>query len=35
VKALAAPEERLLPEVRIPSPDPASYNSLLASGGEA
>ena len=35
VKALAAPEERLLPDVHIPSPDPASYNSLLASGGDA
>jgi len=35
VKALAAPEERPLPDVRIPPPDPAAYNALLASGGEA
>lgn len=34
VKALAAPEEHPLPEVHIPAPDPASYNCLLASGGD-
>ena len=34
VKALAAPEQRKLPEVSIPPPDPASYNGLLACGGE-
>lgn len=35
VKAIAAPEKPLVPEVRIPAPDPAAYDSLLASGGDA
>ena len=35
VKVLAAPEQRPVPEVHIPSPDPASYDSLLAAGGDA
>ena len=35
VKALAAPEQRSVPDVRIPPPDPAAYNSLLAAGGDA
>jgi hypothetical protein len=35
VKAIAAPEKTAVPEVHIPQPNPAAYNSLLASGGEA
>jgi hypothetical protein len=35
VKALAAPEERAVPEVHIPPPNPAAYDSLLAAGGDA
>jgi len=33
VKALAAPEERTVPDVHIPAPNPAAYDSLLAAGG--
>jgi transposase len=35
VKAIAAPEKSAVPLVRIPRPDPAAYNELLCSGGEA
>jgi hypothetical protein len=35
VKAIAAPERPVIPEVRIPAPNPAAYNSLLAAGGDA
>ncbi|HEY8945691.1 MAG TPA: IS21 family transposase, partial [Polyangiaceae bacterium] len=35
VKALAAPEQRAVPDVHIPRPDPAAYDSLLAAGGDA
>lgn len=34
VKALAAPEQRPVPDVRIPPPNPAAYDSLLAAGGD-
>ena len=34
VKALAAPEDRPVPEVHIPQPNPAAYDSLLAAGGD-
>jgi hypothetical protein len=33
VKAIAAPEERAVPDVKISKPDPAAYNHLLASAG--
>jgi hypothetical protein len=33
VKAIAAPEKAAPPELRIPAPDPAAYDSLLACGG--
>ena len=35
VKALAAPEHRAVPDIHIPAPDPAAYDSLLAVGGDA
>jgi hypothetical protein len=35
VKALAAPEQHAVPDVRIPTPDPAAYDCLLAAGGDA
>jgi len=35
VKAIAAPETPAVPSVKIPAPDPAAYDSLLAGGGEA
>jgi len=35
VKAIAAPERSVVPEVRIPAPNPAAYDSLLAAGGDA
>lgn len=35
VKAIAAPEKPVVPEVHIGRPDPAAYDSLLAAGGEA
>jgi hypothetical protein len=33
VKAIAAPEQLTVPDVRIPRPDPAAYDSLLAGAG--
>jgi len=33
VKAIAAPEQPAVPDVRIPLPDPSAYDSLLASSG--
>jgi hypothetical protein len=33
VKAIAAPEKTAPPELRIPLPNPAAYDSLLACGG--
>lgn len=35
VKAIAAPETPTVPNIQIPEPDPAAYDSLLASGGDA
>jgi hypothetical protein len=32
VKALAAPEKPVVPEINIPAPDPAAYNALLVGG---
>jgi hypothetical protein len=32
VKSLAAPEKPIVPEINIPAPDPAAYNSLLVGG---
>lgn len=33
VKAIAAPEQPTVPDVRIPRPDPAAYDALLAHAG--
>jgi hypothetical protein len=35
VRAIAAPEKPVVPEVRIPAPNPAAYDCLLAAGGDA
>jgi hypothetical protein len=35
VKAIAAPETPAVPDIQIPAPDPAAYDSLLVSGGES
>jgi hypothetical protein len=35
VKAIAAPDKTIVPEVHIGRPDPASYDCLLAAGGGA
>lgn len=34
VKSIAAPESPAVPDIQIPAPNPAAYDSLLASGGE-